>query len=159
MNFSVTKYGKELHPKLYSWDEETKTFTSKEHSLVLDFHGCNGVTFKGGCNNTFRTGAHCNFETGPECTFITGSQCTFVTGSQCTFDTLYSCTFKAGKDSVVIRRDVFEIIPLEWGSTIKLNDDEIKGFTCVEEKHIITIDGKEIELSKESFENLKRQLT
>jgi len=41
---------------------------------------------------------------------------------------------------------------------IKLNDCAIKGYKIVKDKHAINIDGKEIELSKESFENLKRQL-
>jgi len=37
MDFTVTQYGKELEKSKYTFDEETKTFSSKENNLVLDF--------------------------------------------------------------------------------------------------------------------------
>lgn len=101
MNYSVTKNGKPLDKSLYTWDEETKTFSSKEDGLVLDFSDCSGVTFE--------------------------------TGSNCTFDTRSRCTFKAGFKSVVIRRDVFEVIKLKEGTIITLNGYMIKGFKVIEE--------------------------
>ena len=36
-NFTVTQKGKPLNKKLYTWDESTKTFSSNENDLVLDF--------------------------------------------------------------------------------------------------------------------------
>jgi hypothetical protein len=102
--FSVTKNGKVLDPSLYIWDENTKTFSSKEKVLVLDFTDIYGVTFNTGRYCTFNTGTcctfntdhDCTFKTGTYCTFNTGSDCTFNTGSFCTFNTGYSCTFKTG---------------------------------------------------------------
>jgi hypothetical protein len=39
--FSVTKNGKKLDKSLYNWDEKTKTFSTKESGLVLDFSNYN----------------------------------------------------------------------------------------------------------------------
>ena len=94
--FSVTQYGGKLPKSKYTWDEETKTFTSEAHYLVLDFKGIEGCTFKTGSNCTFNTGTGCTFKTGSNCTFKTGSNCTFNTGSDCTFDTCWDCTFETG---------------------------------------------------------------
>ena len=35
MSISVTKNGVPLDPSLYTWDEETKTFSTYENELVL----------------------------------------------------------------------------------------------------------------------------
>ena len=94
--FSVTKYGKKLSKKLYTWDEEARTFSTLEDDLVLDFDGINNCTFKTGSDCTFKTGSDCTFKTGSYCTFDTGSYCTFDTGSDCTFKTGSYCTFKTG---------------------------------------------------------------
>ena len=101
MNYSITKNGKPLDKKLYTFDEETKTFSSNENNLVLDFsdiEGCTfdtgfGCTFKTGFGCTFKTGFDCTFKTSYDCTFDTGSGCTFKTSSGCTFDTASGCTF------------------------------------------------------------------
>ena len=142
-NFSVTRNGVALDPSLYSWDEKTKTFSTNEDGLVIDFRGWDRVTF--------RTGDDCIFTTGDDCIFTTGDYCTFKTGSRCTFDT--------GSECVIVRRDVFEVIQPEPKVTIKLNEYGIKGYKVVEKKHVITVDGKEIELSEDSFESLKKQLS
>jgi len=150
MNFSVTKKGKPLDPSLYSWDKKTKTFSTTESELVLDFNNMDNITFK--------TSSNCTFDTGSDCTFNTGSDCTFKTGSDCTFDTCSSCTFKTGWNCVIVRRDVFEIIQSEPNVEIKLNGHDIKGFEIINPTHDIVIDGKTITLSEESFNNLKDQL-
>ena len=98
----VLQNGKPLSLDKFEWDEKTKTFSSNENDLVLDFAGIGNCTFK--------TGWYCTFDTGDGCTFKTGSECTFKTGDGCTFDTGDSCTFKTGSDCVVVRRDVYEII-------------------------------------------------
>ena len=191
MNFSVTQYGIPLDPSKYNWDPKTKTFSTDEENLVIDFSDINGVTFKTGDNCTFKTGSYCTFKTlsdctfktedyctfdtgynctfktGYSCTFNTGSYCTFNTGSSCTFKTEDNCTFKTGsyctftckEDCVIVRRDVFEIIQPKPEETIKLNDFNVKGYTVVNPKRIISIDGKDIEISEESFNNLKEQLS
>jgi hypothetical protein len=95
--FSITQYGKELDKSKYSWNEETKTLTTKENNLVLDFSDYDKVTFNTGYSCTFKTGHSCAFNTGNYCTFTTGHYCTFNTGSYCAFNTGYSCTLKTGE--------------------------------------------------------------
>ena len=105
MSYSVTKNGIPLDPSLYTFNEETRTFSSKEDDLVLDFSLISGCTFK------------------------TGSGCTFNTNSYCTFKTSYDCTFKTGSGCVVIRRDIYEVIELTEWIKIKLNEYCVKWFT------------------------------
>jgi len=166
----VLKDGKPLSLDLFTWDEGTKTFSSKMNGLVLDFKGISYCTFNAGSYCTFYTGYNCTFKTGYDCTFDTGSDCTFKTGYDCTFDTGYDCTFdtwsdctfKTGydctftckKQCVVIRRDVYEIIEVSEGVTIKLNGYGIKGYEEVDKKYKLTFEGKEVEISKESAINL-----
>ena len=144
-NFSITKNGKPLDKSLYIRDEKTKTLSTNEYWLVLDFSDYSYCTFKTGSYCTFKTGSRCTFDTGSGCTFNTGSRCTFDTGSCCTFDTGsdctfdtssdctfdtssdcifdtgYGCTFNAGSRCVVVRRDVYEVIELKEWQKIKLN--------------------------------------
>jgi uncharacterized cupin superfamily protein len=105
IKFSVTRRnGEVLDPSLYTWDEKTKTFSSKEDGLVLDFAGVHRVTFdtghscafKTGYDCTFKTGSYCTFNAGPSCTFKTGFYCSFKTDSYCTFNTSFGCTFNTG---------------------------------------------------------------
>jgi hypothetical protein len=116
MSYSITKNGKELDPKLYTIDIKSKTFSSKESGLVLDFSKQYGWSFK--------TLSHCTFKTGSSCTFTTGSSCTFNTLSHCTFDTESNCTFnvyddleiKLVKDNCILLRkdDKTEILDLNY---------------------------------------------
>ena len=155
MKYSITQNGTPLDKKLYTLDEETKTFSSSENNLVLDFGSEYDCTFKTGSYCAFNTGYDCTFNTGPYCTFDTGSYCTFDTdsdctfntgsyctfntgygctfntGSDCTFKTGYSCTFNTGSHCVVVRRDVYEVIELKENVKIKLNEYSIKGYTKV----------------------------
>ena len=98
MNYSITQNGKPLDKSKYTIDEKSKTFSSNEDDLVLDFHGLEGWTFKTGSNCTFDTGGYCTFNTSGYCTFKTGSCCTFDTGGNCTFDTGSNCTFNTSSD-------------------------------------------------------------
>ena len=138
----VLQNGKPLDLNKFEWDEKTNTFSSNEDNLVLDFSGMNYCTFNTGYNCTFNTGSDCIFDTGSDCTFNTGfdctfntcSDCTFNTGSYCTFNTGSNCTFNTGSECVVVRRDVYEVIELEEGKKIKLNDYGIEGYTEVNNK-------------------------
>ena len=141
MKFSVTQLGEELSTKKYNWDEETRTFSTTENNLVLNFSGIDRLTFKTGYN----------------CTFNTGSGCIFYTGSGCTFKTGYGCTFTCKEKCVCVRRDIFEIIEVPIGQKIKLNDGKIPGFVLINPERTITIDGKEIKLSEESYQSFKKQ--
>ncbi|MHA1402088.1 MAG: hypothetical protein ACTSQE_17195 [Candidatus Heimdallarchaeaceae archaeon] len=157
-NFSVTQNGLPLSKTKYTWNEDTRTFSSLEDDLVLDFNGIDGCVFNTGSYCTFTTGSYCTFTTGYNCTFTTYSNCSFTTSYNCTFDTSYYCTFTTGSDCVVIRRDVFEVINLVEKQTIKLNNYLVKGFKVVPKNYNITIGDKVVELSEESYNNLKEQL-
>jgi hypothetical protein len=98
IKFSVTKGGNVLDSSLYTWEENTKTFSTKEDGLVLDFSSFTGVTFNTGKSCIFKTSYKCKFYTGDYCIFVTGYGCTFKTGSYCTFYTCYDCTFNTGSD-------------------------------------------------------------
>ena len=132
----VLQNGKPLSLKKFNWDEKTKTFSSQEDNLVLDFFGiidCTfntvyGCTFNTSSGCTFKTGSRCTFKTGSDCTFDTGYRCTFDTGSDCTFDTGSGCTFKTGSDCVVVRRDIFEVIEFKKDTLYKIAPHGIKGF-------------------------------
>ena len=143
--FSVTQNGKALDSSKSQWNEEAKTFSSKEDNLVLDFSEYDSCTFK--------TGSYCTFITGPYCTFDTGSHCAFDTGYSCTFNTSYSCTFNTGSECVIVRRDVFEIIQPIANQIIRLNNFTIKGYTVIEEKKDTcnTCDGKIVEVDGKKY--------
>ena len=146
-NYSISQYGKPLDKSKYTIDEDTKTFSSDENDLVLDFHNLDNCTFKtGSCCTfkagsccTFKAGSYCTFKTGYSCTFKTGHNCTFKTWSNCTFKTGNDCTFKTGNDCVVVRRDIYEVIELTENKKIKLNGYGIKGFTDMEDKEELTL--------------------
>ena len=130
----VLQNGKPLSLDKFEWDEKTKTFSSDEGDLVLDFVEISGCTFVTGGGCTFKTWSDCTFKTGSDCTFDTGDRCTFNTGSECTFNTGSSCTFKTGEKCVVIRRDVYEVIELTEGKKIRLNEYGVKGYKVLVKK-------------------------
>ncbi len=92
----VLQNGKQLALNKFEWNKKTKTFSSLENNLVLDFSEFDNCTFKSGYNCTFNIESNCTFDTGSYCTFKTGYNCTFNTGSYCTFKTGYNCTFNTG---------------------------------------------------------------
>ncbi len=150
----VLQDGKPLDLDKFEWSEEARVFSTIEHNLVLDFAGCDGITFKTEGDCIFTTGSSCIFTTGGYCTFTTVSSCTFTTENDCTFTTGGSCTFKTGSSCtfttrdfcVVVRRDVYEVIELVENKIIKLNDYGVRGFRVIEKdkktiKKTITVDG------------------
>ena len=84
------KNGKDLDKSLYKIDFEKKTFSSREHYLVIDFSGLDGWFFD--------TLSNCEFETGNNCEFETGNNCEFKTDNHCSFDTYHCCKFKTGNN-------------------------------------------------------------
>jgi len=130
MIFSVTQNGRELDKSKYTWDESTKTFSTNENNLTLDFSNLNSVTFNTGSNCTFKTGYNCTFNTGYNCTFNTGWNCTFNTGSYCTFNTGSYCTFNTGSyctfevsEKCCLHycwNDCFEVYKLEPNKLVKI---------------------------------------
>lgn len=166
MDFSVTKDGRPLSKELYKWDEDARMFSSNVDGLVLVFESRRGILFRTAHNCTFKTNSYCMFNTGYGCTFNTDdncmfdteSSCIFKTGSGCVFKTNYSCTFETGTKCIVVRRDMFEVMQLQPNMITRSNGIGIPGFEVMFPKHTITIDGKEIELSEKSFNELKKQL-
>jgi co-chaperonin GroES (HSP10) len=152
--FSVTQNGKELDKSKYNWDERTKTFSTNENNLVLDFSDYFGCTFKTDSSCTFNTASGCTFETGFDCifdtdsgctfktdsgcTFKTGSDCTFNTGNNCTFKTASGCTFKTGDNC---------IFNTGSGCTFKTGDNcvgircDVKGIIEIPKNKIIKLNG------------------
>jgi len=151
----VLQNGKPLDLNKFTWDENTRTFSSDEGSLVLDFKDIGKVNFKTNHNCTFDTGYSCKFDTGYSCKFDTASNCTFNTGNDCIFSTTHDCTFNTGLNCVVIRRDVFEIINLNDiegdRKHIKLNEFYVKGYTIIKPNHKITL-----ELTDEQLEQIQK---
>ena len=127
----------------FEWDEKTKTFSTNENGLAIDFRNISDCTFKTGWSCTFTTGGYCTFDTCGDCTFktswggtfTTGDDCTFKTGDDCTFTTGWSCTFKTLNNCVVVRRDVFEVIIPKKGQKTQLNPYNISGY-------LAEVDGK-----------------
>ncbi|MBI4149705.1 hypothetical protein HY491_04610 [Candidatus Woesearchaeota archaeon] len=108
-------------------------FITGNHCTFETGHDClfetaSDCVFRTGYDCVFRTGAYCTFNTGHRCTFRTGSDCVFRTGSGCVFHTYSDCTFKAGEQSVCIRRDTFESIPLPPGRLIRLHEHQVPGW-------------------------------
>jgi hypothetical protein len=122
MNFSVTQNGQVLSKEKYTWDESTKTFSTNESNLVLDFSEIDAVTFKTGSYCTFNTGWNCTFNTGWNCTFNTAWNCTFNTGWNCTFKTAWNCTFEVGEKCCLHYHwnGCFEVYKLESNKLAKI---------------------------------------
>ena len=152
--FNVTQYGKILDAYKYRWNEETKTFSTNEGNLVLDFSGYYGVTFKTGSNCTFFTGSYCTFHTGSDCTFHTGDSCAFNTGSDCTFKTGYNCTFKTGKNCFGIRYDVKGVTEFPENATVKYNENTVFGHTVVKD-NTCNIEGKIVEIEGKKYKMIE----
>ncbi len=141
----VLKGGEPLNLDLFSWDENTRTFSSNESGLVLDFSGVYNCTFKTGSDCTFDTGSNCIFKTGSYCTFKTYSDCTFNTSYSCTFNTGSCCIFNTGSKCVILRRDTFEIIQPTEGQTIQLCTLNVKGYLFKENNKLYYSEDKENE--------------
>lgn len=113
----VLQNGKTIRLDKFTWDFNTRTFSSNESNLVLDFLEIDNINFKTGSDCTFKTGSdctfdteynctfdteyNCRFKTGYDCNFKTYSGCNFKTASRCTFDTGFDCTFDTGSDCVL----------------------------------------------------------
>ena len=152
----VLQNGKPLALNKFSWDEKTKTFSSIENNLTINFDEIDYCTFKTGYGCTFDTGYECTFDTGYGCTFYTGFGCTFDTGfgctfktsSNCTFKTCSECTFDTGSECVIVRRDKFEVIQPLKNESIEICPYDIPGYISKREgenAYYMDIDGKRIE--------------
>jgi len=87
---------------------------------------------------TIRTGENCHIDAGDDCNIDTGYECYITVGDDVVVKASWGSTIKGGKNCLVIRRDVYEVIELVEGQTIKLNSYGVKGFTV----EAIEIEGK-----------------
>ena len=113
----ILKDGKPLGLDLFNWDEATKTLSSKENGLVIDFSDVDGATItagdsctitarssctiKAGWNCTITAGWYCTITAGDSCTITAGSYCTIKAGSYCTIKAGSSCTITAGSSCTI----------------------------------------------------------
>ena len=157
MDFSVTQNGKELSKEKYNWDEKTKTFSTTEDNLVIDFGTASNLTFKTGSNCTFNTFNNCTFNTSSNCIFNTGSYCTFNTDWNCTFKTGWNCTFNTGSNCFAIRYGVTGVTEIPNGEIIKFNGYGISGYTVIKEKEVteVTCEGKIVEIDGKKYKLTK----
>jgi len=85
-----------------------------------------GCTFTTGNWCTFKTSYDCTFNTGWGCVFNTGGNCVFKTSGDCKFNTYSDCTFNIDEQCVIIRRDIYEVIPDK--KEIQLCPSDISGY-------------------------------
>jgi hypothetical protein len=131
----VLQNGKPLDLDKFSWDEATKTFSTLEDSLVLDFAYIDYCTITTGSRCTIKTGYNCTLKTGYNCTITTGDNSTITTSNCCTITTGDNSTITAGDYCVCVRRDVFEFFQIPVNTKIRLNDFGVKGYEILEEKN------------------------
>jgi hypothetical protein len=124
LNFTVSQNGVPLDPSLYTWDDETRTFTSAEDNLMLDFYNHDKCTFHTGGLCIFTAGSFCNFYTSSRCNFDTGQDCNFYTGDDCTFDTGSFCTFTSGVKCIAIIRYCFWVVDLSDYKKVEFLKDQ-----------------------------------
>ena len=101
----VLKNGKPLSLNKFCWDGNSKTFSSNEDGLVVDFANMNSATIK--CRGS----------------------ATINCGDYATIDCGYSATIKCGGSKcVIIRRDNFEVIKPLSGDVIQTCPYQIQGY-------------------------------
>jgi hypothetical protein len=156
MKFTVSKNGKPFTD--YTWDEKTKTFSSDANGLVIDMSELSRVTIKCGWHSTIKCKGYSTIKCKGYSTMRCGYGSTIKCGGNSTIKCEGNSTITAdGEFIVVIRWDCEDFYRLD-SQTIKTNEYGVVGYEAVDEKKIITIDGKDIELSKESYEALVAEL-
>ena len=131
----VLQNGKPLPLDKFKWDEKTKTFSSNEDGLVLDFKGVDNLTIN--CRNycAINCESFCTIDCMSFCTINCGFSCTINCGSSCTINCRHYCTINPkGDECVVVRRDVYEIIEIPEGKKIRLNEYGVKGYKVLVKK-------------------------
>ena len=102
MKIVILKNGQIVDSRKYDWNSETKTFSSNEDELVLDFGSLENVTIKVrnsctincGYYCTINCGYYCTINCGYYCTIKCGYYCTINSGNYCTINSGYSCTIR-----------------------------------------------------------------
>ena len=101
MKIVILKNGQIVDSRKYDWNSETKTFSSEENGLVLDFGSLENVTIKVRNSCTINSGDSCTINSGFGCTINSGFGCTIKCGSYCTINSGSSCTINSGSSCTI----------------------------------------------------------
>jgi len=101
----VLKDGKPLALKLFSWDEDTRTFSSTISGLVIDFSDCDNCAITAWNNSTITAGDNGTITTGDNCAITAGSGCTITTWNNSTITAGSGCTITAGDNGTITARN------------------------------------------------------
>lgn len=157
IKYRIIKDWKHLDRSLYTFDEKTRTFSSKENWIIVDFTWRYWITFDVDDYCVIRCGDNCIVRCGSSCFIDVGSFCSVSANNHCTFLAGNNCTFSTGRYWIIRRKDVYEIIEAPINTEIKLNAHLIKWFTIVEKKEKIKIkteDWQTISIDREKAEKL-----
>ena len=132
----VLKDGKPLSLSKFNWCSKTGKFSSDVDGLVIDFKSisnltinvCNNNTIDVGSNNTINAVNSNTINATYSNTINAGSNNTINVGNNNTINATYNNTIKVGKDCVIVRRDVFEVIQPACGDTITIFPYGKKGY-------------------------------
>ena len=144
--FTVSQNGQPLPKSKYNWDEKTKTFSTEENNVVVDFGDVEGVMVKTGNSSTVKTGHSSTVKTGYSSTVTTGDSSTVTTGPCSTVKT-------DGESSLTYSQKIGTNCKLRcqiFSGSVKLN--ESGEVSKVEEKKQVTLT-----LTDEQIESLKNQ--
>jgi len=123
----VLQGGKPLKLTKFSWREKTKTFSSNEDGLVIDFSNIDNSTIKAGWKSTITAGPYSTITAGWYSTIKAGSYSTITAGSYSTITAGWNSTITAGEYSVIVNRNVFEVIQPQEGDVIQICPQNIPG--------------------------------
>ncbi len=122
MQIVVLKNGQIVDSGKYDWNENTKTFSSEEDGLVLDFGSMENVTIKVRNFCTIKCGNFCTIKCGSYCTIKCGYSCTINSGDDCTIRTYWNTEIVAGKNCILnyIYDEICECYKLEEKKKYKI---------------------------------------
>lgn len=138
----------------FTWDKKKRIFSSKLNGIVLEFSEINFSTINVGNYSTIKAGLESTIKSGFHSMIYAGSDSKIKTGSKSIIKTCDSSTIYAGEKSVCVRSDIFEFFKIPTNKKIKINEWLKRGYTFIE-NHTIKIDGKELKLSNDSYNELK----
>ena len=98
----VLKNGKPLDLDLFSWVEETRSFSTSESELTIDFNGLSNCTIDCGNYSTIKCGYDCTIKCGYDCTIKCGRDCTIDCGSYCAIVCGGDCIINCGRDCTIV---------------------------------------------------------
>jgi hypothetical protein len=135
----VTKDGIPLDLNSFNWCGMTSTFSTNRDNLVIDFRRLGDINIITGDECDVRAGSGVYIQTGDDCNIkvdrynhiTTGYSCNILAGVKNVIRTCSNTTIDAEKDSIAIRIDHHEIIPLNGVHKIKLKTHFEQGYEII----------------------------